>query len=216
MEREIGAICRKVAKRVAEGREGRALIVPQSIAKYLGPPRFTRGIAEEQDEIGVATGVAYTPSGGDILSIEVALMRGKGNLMLTGQLGEVMKESAQAALSYSRARSEEWHLKDGYFSTKDIHIHIPAGAMPKEGAVRRRRLDHGARFCADPQAGAQGRGNDRRNNAQRQGLARWRHQGESPGGSQSWHSFFHPPCGEPRGYKRYPKGTYAGISILFL
>ena len=133
LEREIGAICRKVAKRVAEGREGRALIVPQSIAKYLGPPRFTRGIAEEQDEIGVATGVAYTPSGGDILSIEVALMRGKGNLMLTGQLGEVMKESAQAALSYSRARSEEWHLKDGYFSTKDIHIHIPAGAMPKEG-----------------------------------------------------------------------------------
>ena len=107
--------------------------MPQSIAKYLGPPRFTRGIAEEQDEIGVATGVAYTPSGGDILSIEVALMRGKGNLMLTGQLGEVMKESAQAALSYSRARSEEWHLKDGYFSTKDIHIHIPAGAMPKEG-----------------------------------------------------------------------------------
>ena len=133
LEREIGAICRKVAKRVAEGREGRALIVPQSIAKYLGHPRFTRGMAEEQDEIGVATGVAYTPSGGDILSIEVALMRGKGNLMLTGQLGEVMKESAQAALSYSRARSEEWHLKDGYFSTKDIHIHIPAGAMPKEG-----------------------------------------------------------------------------------
>ena len=133
LEREIGAICRKVAKRVAEGREGRALIVPQSIAKYLGHPRFTRSMAEEQDEIGVATGVAYTPSGGDILSIEVALMRGKGNLMLTGQLGEVMKESAQAALSYSRARSEEWQLKDGYFSTKDIHIHIPAGAMPKEG-----------------------------------------------------------------------------------
>ncbi len=133
LEREIGAICRKVAKRVAEGREGRALVVPQSIAKYLGHPRFTWGMAEEQDEIGVATGVAYTPSGGDILSIEVALMRGKGNLMLTGQLGEVMKESAQAALSYSRARSEEWHLKEGYFSTKDIHIHIPAGAMPKEG-----------------------------------------------------------------------------------
>ena len=133
LEREIGAICRKVAKRVAEGREGRSLIVPQSIAKYLGHPRFTWGMAEEQDEIGVATGVAYTPSGGDILSIEVALMRGKGNLMLTGQLGEVMKESAQAALSYSRARSEEWQLKDGYFSTKDIHIHIPAGAMPKEG-----------------------------------------------------------------------------------
>ncbi len=133
LEREIGAICRKVAKRVAEGREGRALIVPQSIVKYLGHPRFTWGMAEEQDEIGVATGVAYTPSGGDILSIEVALMRGKGNLMLTGQLGEVMKESAQAALSYSRARSEEWQLKEGYFSTKDIHIHIPAGAMPKEG-----------------------------------------------------------------------------------
>ena len=133
MEREIGAICRKVARRVAEGESGRILVTPQSLAKYLGPPKFTWGIAEQKDEVGVATGVAYTPAGGDILSIEVALMKGKGNLMLTGQLGEVMKESAQAALSYSRARSQDLQLKEGYFSSKDIHIHVPAGAMPKEG-----------------------------------------------------------------------------------
>jgi len=133
LEREIGAICRKVAKRVAEGESGRALVTPQSLAKYLGSPKFTWGVAEQKDEVGVATGVAYTPAGGDILSIEVALMKGKGNLMLTGQLGEVMKESAQAALSYSRARSQDLQLKEGYFSSKDIHIHVPAGAMPKEG-----------------------------------------------------------------------------------
>jgi ATP-dependent Lon protease len=133
LEREIGAICRKVARRVADGQNGRVLVTPQSLARYLGPPKFTWGVAEQKDEVGVATGVAYTPAGGDILSIEVALMKGKGNLMLTGQLGEVMKESAQAALSYSRARSRDLQLKEGYFSSKDIHIHVPAGAMPKEG-----------------------------------------------------------------------------------
>ena len=133
LEREIGAICRKVARRVADGENGRALVTPQSLARYLGPPKFTWGVAEQKDEVGVATGVAYTAAGGDILSIEVALMKGKGNLMLTGQLGEVMKESAQAALSYSRARSRDLQLKEGYFSSKDIHIHVPAGGTPKEG-----------------------------------------------------------------------------------
>lgn len=94
---------------------------------------FGWGTAEEQDEVGVATGVAYTPTGGDVLSIEVALLKGKGNLILTGSLGDVMKESAQTALSYSRARAQEWSVKDGFFATLDIHIHVPAGATPKDG-----------------------------------------------------------------------------------
>ena len=133
LERELGTICRKVAKNVAEGHDAQTIVLPQSLSKYLGSATFTWGMAEEKDEIGVATGVAYTPAGGDVLSVEVALMNGKGNLTLTGQLGDVMKESAQAALSYSRTRSKEWGIKDGFFSKQDIHIHIPAGATPKDG-----------------------------------------------------------------------------------
>ncbi|MBI4339055.1 MAG: endopeptidase La [Chloroflexi bacterium] len=133
MEREIGSICRKVARRVAEGKEAPATVLPQSLPKHLGAPRFAWGTAEEQDEIGVATGVAYTPAGGDVLSVEVALLKGKGNLLLTGQLGDVMKESAQAAVSYCRSKSEAWGLKDGLFGRQDIHIHLPAGATPKDG-----------------------------------------------------------------------------------
>ncbi|MBI2171269.1 MAG: endopeptidase La [Chloroflexi bacterium] len=133
LEREIGTICRKVARKIAEGKNASALVVPQSVQKHLGAPRFSWGAAEEQDEIGVATGVAYTPTGGDVLSVEVALLKGRGNLLLTGQLGDVMKESAQAAVSYCRAMSEAWSLKEGGFGRQDIHIHIPAGATPKDG-----------------------------------------------------------------------------------
>ena len=133
LERELGSICRKVARQVAQGDQTPSFVLPQSVPKYLGPTRFTWGAAEEQDEVGVATGVAYTPAGGDVLSVEVALMKGKGNLILTGQLGDVMKESAQAALSYSRSHSQEWDLRDGSFASRDIHIHIPTGATPKDG-----------------------------------------------------------------------------------
>ncbi len=133
LEREIGTICRKVARTIAEDKKAPALVVPQSLDKYLGAPRFSWGTAEEQDEVGVATGVAYTPTGGDVLSVEVALLKGRGNLLLTGQLGDVMKESAQAAVSYCRSKAETWSLKDGLFNRQDIHIHLPAGATPKDG-----------------------------------------------------------------------------------
>ena len=133
LERELGAICRKVAKRVAEGNDSSTTILPQSVHKYLGATRFSWGTGEEQDEVGVATGVAYTPAGGDVLSVEVALLKGKGNLILTGQLGDVMKESAQAALSYTRSKSKAWNVKDAFFGDKDVHIHVPVGATPKDG-----------------------------------------------------------------------------------
>ena len=133
LEREIGSICRKVAKRVAEEKKAPGTVPSHLIPKYLGAPRFSWGIAEEKDEIGVATGVARTEAGGDVLSVEVTLMVGKGNLILTGQLGDVMKESAQAAVSYSRSRSQAWKLSKEFFNTRDIHIHIPAGAIPKDG-----------------------------------------------------------------------------------
>ena len=133
LEREIGSICRKVAKRVAEEKKAPGKVPSHLIPKYLGVPRFSWGMAEEKDEIGVATGVARTEAGGDVLSVEVTLMVGKGKLILTGQLGDVMKESAQAAVSYSRSRSQAWNLSEEFFNTRDIHIHIPAGAIPKDG-----------------------------------------------------------------------------------
>ena len=133
LEREIGSVCRKVARKVAEERKISPKISPQLLSKYLGAPHFSWGTAEQHDEIGVATGVARTEAGGDVLAVEATLMEGKGDLILTGQLGDVMKESAQAALSYSRSRSREWELSQEFFKSQDIHIHIPAGAIPKDG-----------------------------------------------------------------------------------
>ncbi|MFQ5924991.1 MAG: endopeptidase La, partial [Dehalococcoidia bacterium] len=133
LEREIGNICRKVARLVAEGERPPPLVTSQSLAKYLGPQKFFWGTAEEWDEIGVAMGVARTEMGGDILGVEVTLMEGKGNLTLTGQLGDVMRESAQAALSYARSKASEFGLDPKLFEKTDIHIHVPAGAIPKDG-----------------------------------------------------------------------------------
>jgi ATP-dependent Lon protease len=133
LEREIGAICRKVARRAAEGRRTPSVVTEQSLERFLGPEKFFYGTAEERDEVGVATAVYWSPSGGDVMAIEVALMEGKGNLVLTGQLGDVMKESAQAALSYSRSISDGLGLGARFYEKTDIHVHVPAGAVPKDG-----------------------------------------------------------------------------------
>ncbi len=133
LEREIGGICRKTARRFAENRATKVNVLAKSVEDLLGPEKFFWGAAELSDQIGVATGVARTELGGDVLGIEVTLMPGKGSLMLTGQLGEVMRESAQAALSYARSRSKELHIPQEVFDRHDIHVHVPAGAVPKEG-----------------------------------------------------------------------------------
>lgn len=133
LEREIGSICRKVAKRAAEGKRVPSIITEPAVHRYLGPQKYFYGTAEERDEIGVATAVYWSPNGGDVITVEVALMDGKGNLVLTGQLGDVMKESARAALTYSRARSKQWDLERGFYELTDIHVHVPAGAVPKDG-----------------------------------------------------------------------------------
>jgi len=133
LEREIARIYRKLARKVAEGKDTPRQITASSLHRYLGPPRFHHALAEEEDEVGVATGVAVTESGGDILPIEVTIMEGKGNLILTGQLGEVMRESAQAALSYTRTRARALGISDVDFDQVDIHIHVPEGAVPKDG-----------------------------------------------------------------------------------
>ena len=133
LERELASICRKVARRVAEGKKTRRRITPNSVQKYLGPERFQQNKVETEDQIGVATSLAWTEAGGDLMQIEVIIMPGKGGLILTGQLGEVMQESAQAALSYARAHAEDYGFADFDFDKVDIHIHVPEGAIPKDG-----------------------------------------------------------------------------------
>ncbi len=133
LEREIAAICRKIARRIAEGRRAPRVITPRLVEKLLGPPRYDVSSVEEHDQIGVATGMAYTGAGGDTLPVEVSLMEGKGTLTLTGQLGEVMQESAHAALSYARANAAALGLDARRFEKTDIHVHVPEGATPKDG-----------------------------------------------------------------------------------
>ena len=133
LEREIANVCRKMARRIAEENPAPKKIAKQTLPKLLGPPRYSFGVAEESDQIGVATGLAWTEAGGDTLSIEVTIMPGKGALTLTGHLGEVMQESAQAAMSYARSRSESLGFGDVDFGEVDIHIHVPEGAVPKDG-----------------------------------------------------------------------------------
>merc|ERR1711916_121760 len=134
LERQVAAAIRGVAVKVAEGGEGPfQLNEPDDLRPSLGPPRFTSEIAERMDEPGVATGLAWTSVGGEILFIEATRMHGKGKLQLTGQLGEVMKESAQAAMSYVRTHAKELHVAEDFLENTDIHIHIPTGAVPKDG-----------------------------------------------------------------------------------
>jgi ATP-dependent Lon protease len=133
LEREIANVMRKVAKKVAEGKGQGFPVNPANLHKYLGVPKYVPEAELEKDEIGVATGLAWTESGGDVLYIEATAMKGKGHLTLTGHLGDVMKESAQAALSYVRSREKTLNINPDMFSKQDLHIHVPAGAIPKDG-----------------------------------------------------------------------------------
>ncbi|HYK88247.1 MAG TPA: endopeptidase La [Acidobacteriota bacterium] len=133
LEREIAAICRKVAMKFALGKRQRTVITADKLPGFLGPPRNMPEERLGQDQVGIATGLAWTPVGGEILFVEAQAMAGKGSLILTGQMGDVMKESAQAALSYARAHSLEYGIAEEFFTTHDFHIHIPEGAIPKDG-----------------------------------------------------------------------------------
>jgi ATP-dependent Lon protease len=133
LERNIAAICRQVARAVVEGKKSKTTVTAKNLHKYLGPPRFSFGMAEEKDEVGVSTGLVWTEVGGDIIFIEAATMPGKGSLTLTGQLGDVMRESATAGVSYIRTRAKDLGIPDDFLEKNDIHIHVPAGAIPKDG-----------------------------------------------------------------------------------
>jgi ATP-dependent Lon protease len=133
LEREIGTVFRKVARRIAEAPRYKARVKPESLSDYLSKPRFYNEVKKRTATIGVTTGLVWTPVGGDIIFVETTVMPGTGKLVLTGQLGDVMKESAQAAVSFLRSRSAELGLPDDYFGKHDLHIHVPAGAVPKDG-----------------------------------------------------------------------------------
>lgn len=134
LEREIAAICRKVAREVAEkGRDHKVLVNSQSVPKYLGVPKYRYGKTEEKDEIGLTNGLAWTEFGGELLQTEVVVLPGKGKLLITGKLGEVMQESAQAALSYVRSIAESLGLPRDFYKDVDLHVHVPEGAIPKDG-----------------------------------------------------------------------------------
>ncbi|MFH1449229.1 MAG: endopeptidase La [bacterium] len=136
LERELATLCRKVAKDIVKGKNKKKLylITEEDLVKYLGPSKFKKEITEEENKVGVVTGLAWTSTGGDILTVEATLMPGRGNLILTGQLGEVMKESAQAALSYARSNAKLLNIDDlNFYKKSDLHIHFPEGAIPKDG-----------------------------------------------------------------------------------
>ena len=133
LEREIGAICRSLARNIAEGKTGNVSVRAKKLPEHIGLPKFSSDILERTGMPGVATGMAWTPAGGDILFVEATMMPGQKSLVLTGQLGDVMKESAQAALSYVRSKARNLGIAEDFFSDHDLHIHVPAGAIPKDG-----------------------------------------------------------------------------------
>ncbi len=129
----MGTICRKIARKIAEGDKGKFSVTKQSLTKYLGPPEFMPELDPEESQAGLVTGLAWTEVGGEPLYIEVSLCHGKGELSVTGQIGEVMQESARAALTYMKANMDKFDIEKERFENTDIHIHVPAGAIPKDG-----------------------------------------------------------------------------------
>jgi ATP-dependent Lon protease len=133
LEREIGSICRKVARKIAEGQKKPFRITKNNLSTYLGVPQYTPEMDQEHSQVGLVTGLAWTQAGGELLFVEATLIGGKGELIVTGQLGDVMQESARAAVSYARANLDHFGIDESIFESVDIHIHVPAGAIPKDG-----------------------------------------------------------------------------------
>jgi ATP-dependent Lon protease len=133
LQRNIASICRKVAKEITQNKPPRKTITPELVEELLGPRKFFNEVAAEKDRIGVVTGLAWTETGGDIIFVEATSMKGKGDLILTGSLGDVMKESARAALSFVQANGSEWGIREKAFDDMNVHIHVPAGSIPKDG-----------------------------------------------------------------------------------
>ena len=201
LERTIGTICRKQARRIAEGKTDKLVVTPELVqhTDMLGGMKIrTEGeIAERTKRAGVAVGLAWTPTGGDILFVEANKMKGKGGFTMTGQLGQVMQESMQAALTWVRSNAKELGIDEEFFADHDIHIHVPAGAIPEGRPLGGRDHGDGAGVAADRPAGASADGDDRRDHAERQRAAHRRHQGEDAGRQARRREGHHPAGREP-------------------
>lgn len=207
LERELGSICRKLARQRAEGKKGSFTVDSAMVEKLLGAPRFIEDEKDKRLMPGMALGLAWTPAGGEVLTIECACMKGKGNLQLTGQLGDVMKESARIAMSYIRSRADSLGIDADFSDTQDIHIHVPAGAVPKDGPSAGVTLTSAlisalsgrivrADTCMTGEITLQGRV-----------LPRGRHQGKDPGRCGTRAQACHHPQPERQGSGRGPQGT---------
>ena len=210
LEREIGTVCRKLAREVAEAKSGarkRFTVNVKRVHELLGRPRIYAEAKRRTSDPGVATGLAWTPVGGDILFIEATAMPGTGHLTVTGQLGDVMKESAQAALSYVRAHARELGVDDDYFPKNDLHIHVPAGAIPKDGPSAGVTMATAICSLVTGTPVIERRGDDRRDHAHRPGAADRRPQGEDARRAARRHPHRDPADaqrGRPRGRAREP------------
>ena len=196
LEREIQNISRKMARRVVtEGPETTIEISPTNVKDYLGVLKFREMWLEKHNEIGLATGLAWTEVGGSVLAVEATIMEGKGRLTPTGKLGEVMQESAQAAMSYVRSRTEQFGLQQDFYRSLDIHVHVPEGAIPKDGPSA------GITICTSIVSAHHAhrhplrRGHDRRDHLARQGAANRRRQREAAGGPPNGLAYHHPSEG---------------------
>ncbi len=206
LEREISSICRKIARKVVvQGMSFGEAFDPAKVTEYLGVPRYRSTEAEQTNEIGIATGLAWTEVGGELLVTEATLMPGKGSLLLTGKLGDVMQESARAAMSWVRSRADDLGLAKDWNRKHDVHIHVPEGAIPEGRPERRDHHRHGA--GVGPGAGAEPprRRDDRRDHAARQGAADRRPQGKGAGGASRRRAHADPAEGQREGSGRHPE-----------
>ena len=213
LEREIGRVLRQSAMRVAEGETGPITITDGDLLGILGPPIFEDEVAMRTSVPGVATGLAWTPVGGDILFIEATATPGTGRLILTGQLGDVMKESAQAALSIVKNCAVSYGIDPARFEKTDIHVHVPAGATPKDGPERRGGDVHGACLAHDRSHRPQRHRDDRRDQPPRPRAPGRRHQGENRRRAQGRTSAHHVARAQPERLRRHPRGGAAAIDV---
>ena len=215
LEREIGRALRNVAVRIAEGSAEHVHIGPDDVADILGPGRFTSEVAMRTSVPGVVTGLAWTPVGGEILFVEAAKMAGNGKLILTGQLGDVMRESAQAALSLVKTLAKDLGIEPSEFDRNDIHIHVPAGATPKDGPERRGGDVHGPDVAAHRPHDPQRHRHDRRDQPARPRPAGRRHQGKSRRRRRRRPHPRHAPRPQPPRLRRHPPGSprQAGVHL---
>ena len=200
LEREINSLARKAVKELmtTQGKK-KIKVTPEVVNQYLGVQKYRYGEAEREDQVGVVTGLAWTEVGGEILTIEALMMPGKGKMTVTGNLRDVMKESISAASSYVRSRAATIGVKPPVFDKRDIHVHVPEGATPKDGPVCRHRHGDRHRLGDDRHSGPQGRGDDGRDHAARPRAADRRPEGEAARGTARRHQDGDDPRGEREG-----------------